>query len=93
MSALTDYSKWDAIDDSSDAASDAEEPSAEPKEDPVLTGARNVVRELRAKLSLLPDGTLDEGWTSPPVHTSNKSTCRDATPRGSITTSAVGLTV
>lgn len=68
MSALTDYSKWDAIDDSSDdAASDAEEPSAEPKEDPVLTGARNVVRELRAKLSLLPEGTLDEGWTSPPL--------------------------
>ena len=93
MSALTDYSKWDAIDDSSDAESDAEEPSAEPKEDPVLTGARNVVRELRAKLSLLPDGTLDEGWTSPPVHTSNKSKCRDATPHGSITTSAVGLPV
>ncbi len=67
MSALTDYSKWDAIDDSSDAESDAEQPSAEPKEDPVLTGARNVVRELRAKLSLLPEGTLDEGWTSPPL--------------------------
>ena len=92
MSALTDYSKWDAIDDSSDAESDAAQQNA-PKEDPVLTGARNVVRELRAKLSLLPDGTLDEGWTSPPVHTSNKSKCRDATPHGSITTSAVGLTV
>ena len=67
MSALTDYSKWDAIDDSSDAESDAEQQSAAPKEDPVLTGARNVVREMRAKLSLLPDGTLDEGWTSPPL--------------------------
>ena len=86
MSALTDYSKWDAIDDSSDAESDAEQPSA-PKEDPVLTGAKNVVCQLRAKLSLLPEGTLDEGWTSPPVHTSNKSKCRDAT------THAVGLTV
>ena len=92
MSALTDYSKWDAIDDSSDAESDAAQQNA-PKEDPVLTGAKNVVCQLRAKLSLLSDGTLDEGWTSPPVHTSNKSKCRDATPHGSITTSAVGLTV
>ena len=66
MSALTDYSKWDAIDDSSDAESDAEQQSA-PKEDPVLTGAKNVVCQLRAKLSLLPEGTLDEGWTSPPL--------------------------
>ena len=38
-----------------------------PKEDPVLTGAKNVVCQLRAKLSLLPEGTLDEGWTSPPL--------------------------
>ena len=66
MSALTDYSKWDAIDDSSDAESDAGQQSA-PKEDPVLTGAKNVVCQLRAKLSLLPEGTLDEGWTSPPL--------------------------
>ena len=66
MSALTDYSKWDAIDDSSDAESDAAQQSA-PKEDPVLTGAKNVVCQLRAKLSLLPEGTLDEGWTSPPL--------------------------
>ena len=53
MAALTDYSKWDAIDDSSDAESDAGQQSA-PKEDPVLTGAKNVVCQLRAKLSLLP---------------------------------------
>ena len=86
MAALTDYSKWDAIDDSSDAESDTGQQST-PKEDPVLTGAKNVVCQLRAKLSLLPEGTLDEGWTSPPVHTSNKSKCRDAT------THAVGLTV
>ena len=66
MSALTDYSKWDAIDDSSDAESDAAQQNA-PKEDPVLTGAKNVVCQLRAKLSLLPEGTLDEGWTSPPL--------------------------
>ena len=66
MSALTDYSKWDAIDDSSDAESDAAQQST-PKEDPVLTGAKNVVCQLRAKLSLLPEGTLDEGWTSPPL--------------------------
>ena len=66
MAALTDYSKWDAIDDSSDAESDAGQQSA-PKEDPVLTGAKNVVCQLRAKLSLLPEGTLDEGWTSPPL--------------------------
>ena len=88
MAALTDYSKWDAIDDSSDAASEAEEQQKNaPNEDPVLTGAKNVVCQLRAKLSLLPEGTLDEGWTSPPVHTWNKSKCRDAT------THAVGLTV
>ena len=68
MAALTDYSKWDAIDDSSDAASEAEEQQKNaPNEDPVLTGAKNVVCQLRAKLSLLPEGTLDEGWTSPPL--------------------------
>ena len=66
MAALTDYSKWDAIDDSSDAESDTGQQST-PKEDPVLTGAKNVVCQLRAKLSLLPEGTLDEGWTSPPL--------------------------
>ena len=66
MAALTDYSKWDAIDDSSDAESDTAQQNA-PKEDPVLTGAKNVVCQLRAKLSLLPEGTLDEGWTSPPL--------------------------
>ena len=34
---------------------------------PGADGRENVVCQLRAKLSLLPEGTLDEGWTSPPL--------------------------
>ena len=74
MSALTNYSKWDSIDDSSDD----EGVDVAPRDDPTLVAARNVVRELKHRLALLDraadsvsdrvsDSALDEGWTSPPL--------------------------
>ena len=74
MSALTNYSKWDSIHDSSDD----ESVDLAPKDDPTLVAARNVVRELKHRLALLDraadsvsdrvsDSALDEGWTSPPL--------------------------
>ena len=49
MSALTNYSKWDSIDDSSDD----EGVDVAPRDDPTLVAARNVVRELKHRLALL----------------------------------------